>query len=147
MADPWNTTYAPTSSMWRRNAGDDSIAGLSPTGDRAMGAFGGGMQGAGTAMMSPHQRRSPLMMGTAGLQNGATPGGAFQPAADPAATAPPATPGSGGGGMPFGPFTGILPMMMGMGGGSGGGSGGGAGGMMGGAFGMLPGMLSGMFKK
>lgn len=73
MADPWNTTYSPAgglSSLFNWNVGDDSLAGLSGSGKKAMGAFGAGLSGVGREIQ---QRQAPK----------------FSPPPDPNAAQPP----------------------------------------------------------
>jgi hypothetical protein len=63
------TTYSPTDSLFKRNVGTNQIQGLSPTGQRGMGAFGAALQGAGNQMMGKPQQQfaAPKMDDMGGL--------------------------------------------------------------------------------
>ena len=60
----WRTTYTPTSGMGsflKRNAADDTVAGLSPRGQGVMGAFASGLGGMGEQMQQRPQFAAPRM--------------------------------------------------------------------------------------
>jgi hypothetical protein len=63
------TTYSPTNSLFKRNVG---IQGLSPTGQKGMGAFGAALTGAGNQMMGKPQQQfaAPKMDDIGGMLGG-----------------------------------------------------------------------------
>lgn len=66
----FDTTYSPTGSFFNYGAADDSLQGLSPTGQKGAFALGGGLQTAGLAQMGQGGGNNPLGLPTQAMAKG-----------------------------------------------------------------------------